>query len=280
MYSSMTRAVVVCSLVLLTVLTFPLKAFCGKFPGEISAVKGTVEVKKAAKNQWFKAVNGLPVQLKDKIRTQKDSSCNLELDDGSLIFVDENTEASVEFMEITSEKHSSILGLWAGRLLSNIKKTSSTKMSIKCPTAVISVRGTEFAVEAGSAAASVGVFSGEVAVSSASEKSGEELEAAASTEAVTAPSLAEVSVKPGEETTIDKGESPKPPTRLSLLMQKNAARMNELRGRAQELREKLKRVKPEYLDKLRQETLDRVTNINEKRNQLRERIKEQREQVK
>jgi ferric-dicitrate binding protein FerR (iron transport regulator) len=153
-------------------------------------------------------------------------------------------------------------------------------MSIKCPTAVISVRGTEFAVEAGSAAASVGVFSGEVAVSSASEKSGEELEAAASTEAVTAPSLAEVSVKPGEETTIDKGESPKPPTRLSLLMQKNAARMNELRGRAQELREKLKRVKPEYLDKLRQETLDRVTNINEKRNQLRERIKEQREQVK
>jgi TolA-binding protein len=89
----------------------------------------------------------------------------------------------------------------------------------------------------------------------------------------------EVSLKPGEETTVNKGESPKPPARLSLLMQKNEARLNDLRGRVQELREKLKRVKPEYLDKVRQEALDRVMNINDQKSRLRDRIESQRDQL-
>jgi predicted phage gp36 major capsid-like protein len=95
-----------------------------------------------------------------------------------------------------------------------------------------------------------------------------------------AATVPEVNLKPGEETTIDKGESPKAPTKLSLLMQKNEARLNELRGRVQELREKLKRTKPEYLDKVRQEALDRAMKLSDQRNQLREKIKEQREQIK
>lgn len=256
------------------------KAIAGKFPGQISQVKGIVEVQKGVSGKWYKAAEGLPLQLKDRIRTDKASSCDLELDDGSLIYVDENTEASVEFIELTKEKHTSTIGLWLGKLLSNVKKTPSTKMKIKCPTAVISVRGTEFAVEADTASANVGVFEGMVSVSSDTEKTGEELDAQASTAAPQGAALNEVSVKPGEETTVDKGAAPKPPTRLSLLMQKNRERMNELRGRVEQLREKLKREKPEYLDKVRQSTLDRFIKAREQRNGLREKLKNEREQIK
>src|SRR3989339_694582 len=179
--------------VLFVIIFLTVSAYSSKFPGEISQIKGTVEVQKDGKAQWFKAIEGLPVQLKDRIKTQKNSSCNLELDDGSLIFIDQNTEASVDFIEVTQDRHTSTLGLWFGKLLSNIKKNQDTKMRIKCPNAVISVRGTEFAVEVGTNSAEVGVFEGEVAVSSATEKTGEELDAI---------QAAAISVKPDEQTTI------------------------------------------------------------------------------
>lgn len=298
MYRIVKSLWVVLFLLLSALSVCPQKAFCGKFPGEITEVKGTVEVQKAGRPKWYKAISGLPVQLKDRIRTQANSSCNLELDDGSLIFVDENTEASVEYIEVSSDKHTSTLGLWFGKLLNNIKKTSSTKMKIKCPTAVISVRGTEFAVIASSLSADVGVFEGAVAVSSATTMSGEELEeqvststAAAqvtvstttvqiSTSSIVTTPLAEVSVKPGEQTTVAHGETPQTPTKLSRLMQKNMERLDSLKGRVQELREKLKRTKPEYLDQVRQEVLDRVMSMKDERNELREKLKYQREHVK
>ncbi len=277
MFCHMRKTAVLFAILYSGVLVFSGKAFCSKFPGEISQVKGVVEVQKAGRTLWFKAIDGLPLQLKDKIRTQANSSCNLEIDDGSLIFVDQNTQASVEYIEITQEKHSTTLGLWVGKLLNNIKKSPSTKMRIKCPTAVISVRGTEFAVEVSSQSADVGVFDGEVAVSSASEKSGEDIELSSSTAQNDVTPL--VSVKPDEQTTIAMGEPPKPPSKLSLLMQKNKDRLNELKGRVQELREKLKRTKPEYLDKVRQEALDRVMGIKDQRDQLREKIGSQRDEL-
>jgi len=297
MFCHARSSAVVYAVLLSAALLFPVKGLCGKFPGELSQVRGTVEVQKTGRAQWFKAVDGLPVQLKDRIRTRKGSSCNLELDDGSLIFVDENTEASVDFIELTRERHTTTLGLWVGKLLNNIKKTPTTKMMVKCPTAVISIRGTEFAVVASSGAADIGVFEGEVAVSSAAEISGEELDeniststAAAqvvpstaavqmSTASVPTAQLAEVSVKPGLQTTVARGEAPRPPSKLSMQMQKNRDRLNELRGRVEQLREKLKRVKPEYLDEVRQKTLDRVLNIKEEKNQLRERLKDERDNL-
>lgn len=266
------RRVFVSGLVLATMIMTASQAYCSKFSGEISQIKGTVEVQKTGRQQWLKAINGLPVQLKDKIRTRQKSSCNLELDDGSLIFVDQNTKASVEFIEVTQERHSSTLGLWFGKLLSNVKKNQTTKMNIKCPSAVISVRGTEFAVEVGTGTTDVGVFEGEVAVSTDTGKTGEELDAME-------PEASAVSVRPDEQTTVVQGEAPKPPTRLSLMMQKNRDKMNELRGRADQLREKLKRARPESMDKVRQKALDRFLSVKEEKNSLKERIKNKRDQL-
>ncbi|MBN1824135.1 MAG: FecR domain-containing protein [Endomicrobiales bacterium] len=263
-------------LIALLALSAPAALQAVQYVGEVQAVKGTVEIQKPAKDVWFRAVNGMPVEAKDRIRTSKNSSCNLELDDGSLMFVDENTEATIEFIELTGEKHSSSISLWFGKLLNNIKKTPSTKMKIKCPTAVISVRGTEFAVIASSGDANVGVFDGEVAVGSSGgeEKTGEELDYEAEEKL-----KHEVSLKADEETTVAEGEPPLEPTKLQAVMLKQKERLNGLRDRVKKLREKLKRVKPEELQETRRMILERAMNLKEKRDELRDKMKGIRKQL-
>jgi hypothetical protein len=63
------------------------------------------------------------------------------------------------------------------------------------------------------------------------------------------------------------------------MMQKNRDKMNELRGRAEQLREKLKRARPESMDKVRQSALDRFLRVKEEKSGLKERISNQRDKL-
>ncbi|MEW6555726.1 MAG: FecR family protein [Elusimicrobiota bacterium] len=217
------------------------------FSGEFGEVKGTVEILKEGEMDWAPAVEGMPVQLKDKIKTAENSSCNVELDDGSIIFVGENTEAAIDTLEITTEKHDSKVSLWFGKILANISKSKDTKMEVNSPTAIVAVRGTEFAVESSGEKTAVGVFDGEVGVKNTE---GTEIE--------------EVNVKPDQETLVERGIRPRPPSRL-VLMQKYKERNARLRKRVQSLKEQLKRHPPEHRLKMRQTAFEKFKKLREKR---------------
>ncbi|MFA5779511.1 MAG: FecR family protein [Elusimicrobiota bacterium] len=237
------------------------------FSGEIGEIKGTVEILKAGEEEWSPAVSEMPVQLKDRLKSAENSSCNLEFDDGSVIFIGENTEASVEMLELTAEKHNSKISLWFGKIIANISKSKNTKMEVHSPTAIVAVRGTEFAVETNVQKTDVGVFDGEVGV-----KNTEGAE------------ISEVTVKPDEETSVQKGTRPHPPSRL-VLMQKYKERNLNIRNRVAQLRERLKRLPPEKrvkarqiafekFQKLREQRIERIKKNQQKRRAIkRERIK-------
>lgn len=219
-----------------------------KYSGEIGEVKGTVEILKEGETEWTPVVEEMPVQLKDRLKTSEKSSCNLELDDGSIIYVGENTETSVEFLELTGERHNSKISLWFGKIIANISKSKDTKMEIHSPTAIVAVRGTEFAVEATQEQTDVGVFDGIVGVKSIEDTEAEE-----------------VFVKPDEETTVLRGRRPRKPRRLSPAMLKYRKRNIRLRKQVKRLKERLKRLSPEKRAKIRHRALKRFEKIRAKR---------------
>ncbi|MFH1540821.1 MAG: FecR family protein [Elusimicrobiota bacterium] len=236
---------------------------CGQdFSGELCEVKGVVEILKDGETEWIPVVSKMPVQLKDRLRTVKNSSCNLELDDGSIIFIDENTEASVEIFELTSEKHNSKISLWFGKIIANISKLKNTKMEIHSPTAIVAVRGTEFIVETDIQKTDVGVFDGEVDVKNTE---GDE--------------IFEVIVKSDEETLVQKGFKPRSPSRL-LLMQKYKERNFLIRNRVVKLKEQLKRFPPEERSKARQLAYEKFKKLKKKRIEQIEKNRQKRKTVK
>ncbi len=266
------RSLLVTCLILLYAAGIPLSAFSAeRFSGELNDIKGMVEVLKRSQKKWFKAINGLPVQLYDQIRTGEDSSCVVELDDGSLIFVDANTHTSLRSLEITAEKHDSKLLLMVGRVVASIARKKNTKMKIRTPVSVGAVRGTEFAVATDGKAANIGVFEGQVAVKSVTDASSDSDEDSPA---------GEVLVNPDEETSVAQGSTPSMPSPLQELMLRNKERMAQLRGRVQELRERLKRVPPEELQAARSKTLERFRQIKEERQELREKTRQERERIK
>lgn len=222
--------------------------YCQNLSGEISEIKGNVKVLKAGETQWYPAIEGMPVEVNDRIKTLKDSSCNMELDDGSFLLIDEKTEASVEYLELTEEKHSSKFSLWVGRILANISKSKSVKMHIKTPTSVAAVRGTEFAVEATDKETNLGVFEGEVAVNT---PEGAEAE--------------DVMVKADEETSVLKDEKPRTPAKLQEIMRRHKERMVNLREKIAQMRARLKRIPPEKRIIARKRIVERFRGIRERR---------------
>ncbi|MHB9154818.1 MAG: FecR family protein, partial [Endomicrobiales bacterium] len=153
-----------CALFLCTGLLFSGIAHASaEFCSELSGIKGTVEVQRKGDAVWSPAAEGMGILPSDRLKTLERSSCNLELDDGSVVFIDENTEASVDVLELTRKKHTSGISLWFGKLLAKVTPSSNTKMRVRTPTMTAAVRGTEFAVEASGEKTAVGVFEGSVA---------------------------------------------------------------------------------------------------------------------
>lgn len=240
-------------------LTSTFSFASSKYYGEIADIKGSVWL--IEDTQLIPLENGMPVRPNDKIKTGKNSSCNIELDDGTFIFVGEKTEFTVESVEITEEKNESKISLWLGKLLASISRRRKTKFNIHTPVSVIAVRGTEFAVEADETKTNVGVFDGEVAVSS-----------------IDLPE--EVAVKADEETSVLKNGKPSRPVKLQAIMQKNKEKMQKLKGRIQELRERLKRLPPEQRYEARRRALERFQSLKEKRLKQLQKIKEKHENIK
>lgn len=252
--------------VCLAVVCFVLTSLCfsaEKYSGEIGEVKGTVEILKDGETEWVPVVEEMPVQMKERIKTSEGSSCNMELDDGSIVYVGENTETSVEALDVSGEKHESKISLWFGKLIANIKKSKQTKMSVHTPTAICAVRGTEFAVEAKEDASSVGVFDGQVGVIGADAAEGEK----------------EVAVEPDQETSVSKGELPLPPSRLSEVMLRHKERNNLLRERVKSLRERISKTPLKERLKKRNVALKKFKNLREKRINQMKNLKGQRDKL-
>ena len=117
----------------------------GAWDARLRSYTGSVLVRPAGGKNWANARQGLPLSRGDVVRTGKKSTADISLDGRGLA----SLGAAAEF-ELKDLRHrDSGFALKAGRLIMKVTglKLRAEVLSVRTPTAVAAVRGTEFGVE-------------------------------------------------------------------------------------------------------------------------------------
>ena len=109
---------------------------------------GDINIFHANQKKWTNAKLYKQVFNGDKIKTKAESRCEIKLNDLSLIRIGENTLFTMNKDKLNNKFNSEIK---KGRLWANIKRMSKkSKFQLRTPTAVCSIRGTIYRIDADS----------------------------------------------------------------------------------------------------------------------------------
>jgi tetratricopeptide (TPR) repeat protein len=182
-----------------------LKVKLKALAGTLMRVKGEIYVQAKKENIWIRAEVNAPVYPLDRIKTGKDSECEVIFDDGTALRIEANSQVVLESV-VADDTHNLKrfdIGVEAGRILSNLEKfvRPESKFDIRTPACIVAVRGTEFATEvAKDKTTEIAVFKGAVVVAGLLAPGGEALG---------------VSVEKDKQTVVKPGEEPVNPFDLS-----------------------------------------------------------------
>lgn len=141
-------AILLCILVLILGVTGTASA-ADKSSAKMLSITGDVQVIRAGGEKPFKAFLNMKLTEGDRIITGKNGVAKLEMDDGLIITLSQNTRIYLsELRDDKGDKQNSI-SLQSGAIGSSVKKklANNARFEIKTPTAVMGVRGTEFLVQ-------------------------------------------------------------------------------------------------------------------------------------
>lgn len=153
-----------------------------------------------------------------QIKTDKNSECEILFKDGTLLFVSENSSIKIEKGKYSNEERNFSFDFLKGKILFFVNKVKAklNDVSIKTPTAVCAVRGTNFSIIASSETSNIGLFDGLLEV-----KKDEQIK----------------ELKPGNEAIVSR--EIKISERLSAVMEKEKARAEKLAKYVEKVRQKL-----------------------------------------
>ena len=120
----------------------------------ITAVTGEVVVYPAGGGDEVSGDVDMPLEAGDRVVTSAGATAEISLDGGSLLSLRESTDFTLE----NTQKSASIFSVALGSIMAKIQKLGSQSLSVRTPTSVAAVRGTEFAVDVEGDQSHVGVF--------------------------------------------------------------------------------------------------------------------------
>ncbi|MFT9847144.1 FecR family protein [Aneurinibacillus sp. REN35] len=136
--------------------------------GKITAVSGSVEVKKSGGKKPIKAFRNMAIAQGDMIITGPKSKVNMELDSSKEVIIGPNTKLIISQLVQSARAMGgkTSMSLLGGSVMVKVKKklTGDSRFEIKTPTAIMGVMGTEFVVKYEQNTSFVGVIEGTVAV--------------------------------------------------------------------------------------------------------------------
>lgn len=185
---------------------------------------GNVEVLRAGTLKWEKAQKGFPLREGDSVRTSRKGRCDLLFKDGTFVRLQGGSETLLQDLKIDRKERAFSFSFLRGKALWMVArlKRLRTKITVRTPSAVCAVRGTDFAVALStSGETTVGMFEGKLSVSAGEEE-----------RVVPAGSEARVS-----------GTNLKVQARLSRLMKAEERRYSKIKARVKRLRERLEEMK-------------------------------------
>lgn len=113
--------------------------------GKVNFIIGQVQVMLPGQSTWAKAMMGQSLATRSRVKTEKESRCEILLADGSVIKVLENSEVEMKKIGKEGDEETSIFSPF-GELFFKVKKMFSHNFKLETPVAVMAVRGTEFYV--------------------------------------------------------------------------------------------------------------------------------------
>jgi|SRR3989339_1138955 len=231
----------------------------------ITDFSGSILVKKSvAGSPWKQARLYTPLEKDDTIKTEAGAMAEITMEDGSIFKIEQNTELSLLALEYSAEtkKQNFLMTLFKGILMSSVEKTGNaeSRITVRTPTAVLSVRGTEFAVEVEDEdTTNVGVYSGLVTARNYTQDGN------VSTE--------ETMVKPDQETIVKRFQRPVRPYALKERLAQRREMFVKMRERRKVIRENWKNIVANRV-KIRQEVRQEVRKKVQENPQLKEKIKQ------
>ena len=156
-------------LILLLISVFVLNA---DFIGEVDFKMGELKVKNVKLKNWKELEEEDPVSVGDTLRTGKESKCEIVLNDGSIIRLNENTIYSIDAMK--NEKSKVIFKgmLIKGQVWTNVDKKDKRErdFEVKTPVAVAAVIGTNYRLNYDGSMTEIAVMEGKVKADLVDEK--------------------------------------------------------------------------------------------------------------
>jgi len=131
--------------------------------GVLSFIVGDIDVSPDEKT-WEKGHLDMKIQAGDRVKTGKDSRCEVTLADQTIVRMDENSVQRFEKIEDSTETKTKEVFLSVGKLWLNARRIISKDESFKVRTnkAVCAIRGTVFSVEERNTYTQIRVLKGEV----------------------------------------------------------------------------------------------------------------------
>ena len=163
---------VLISAVILLCSFFPLK---NESAAKITFPLGNVFVIKKGQRQMLKGAFNMKLYLGDKVKTQRESRCEIKFEDESIVRIAEQSIYTIEQANFKTKNKEVVSKLSIGKLWANIKKLakSSDKWQLRGPAAVVGVRGTVYRMDADAdSTTKVFVYEGEVSVNPSAKRAG------------------------------------------------------------------------------------------------------------
>jgi hypothetical protein len=113
----------------------------------ISSMKGNVQIRAASKRKYDTAYKGQMIKSGDWLKTDKNVFVAIVFLDGSNVKIQSNTEIEIKSSRVTAKELKTQMYIAEGQAWSKVSNQTNGEFKIKTPTAVASVKGTEFDVE-------------------------------------------------------------------------------------------------------------------------------------
>jgi len=128
----------------------------------LTGISGKVEIKRASMPDWSRADDSAVIQPGDSVRTNWRGRTQVNFSDGSRVELGSSSFYVLE--KDGSDKNDSGMKLNFGWMKAWVKKVAQRNFRVRTPTAVCSVRGTEFTVDVDGNNTNIDLFSGALAV--------------------------------------------------------------------------------------------------------------------
>lgn len=133
----------------------------------IKTMVGSVKIRRGQSPKWLDARPRMPLKERDAVRTFVESEVELELDDGSVITMSENSSLELSTLkQLEGKQQATGVRILNGDVISNVKKLVGTKSSFEfeTPTATASIRGTRVGFNVTGRQTNIRVYEGKVYV--------------------------------------------------------------------------------------------------------------------